>query len=112
MTAVAIQTPSPRKKVFDITVVPGTPQVIIPDSLEFNIVAVAPGGAGTYSIEYALTEELGDYRPLNNGETNANTGLSNGGTLTARTTTIYSPGVQKLRFTATTASTRFIAYGD
>jgi hypothetical protein len=102
---------SPRKKIFDKTVAAGGTFEISPGSLAFSIVASAPGGAGTYSIEYALTEELDDWRPLNNSDAVANTTLPNGGTVTARTSHVAYPGVQVLRFTAVTNPTRFIAYG-
>lgn len=111
MTAVTISRPSPRRKLFDITVVPGAPQTVIPGGLAFQIVAAATEGAGTYNIEHAYTLELDDYRPTKNNAAADNTGLSNGGTLDARTTPIASPGVQVLKFTAVTAPTRFIAYG-
>lgn len=112
MTAVVISSgSSPRKTIFDVVVVPGTPVILSPGGSHFNIVAAAPSGAGTYSIEYALTTDLGDWRPLKNGEAADNTALSNVGTLPARTSTVAPPSVQQLRFTAVANPTRFAAYG-
>lgn len=111
MTTVTVSGPSPRKKIFDITVVPGTPQTIRPSSLHFDIVAKIVTTAGAYTIEQALTEELSDWRPLKNSAAVDNTALANDGTVGARTSTVVPPGAQLLKFTATTTSTRFVAYG-
>lgn len=106
---------SARKKLFDIVVSPGTPQTVVPSALSFHIVAVATvAGAGTYSIDYsqvAAVDGVDDYRPTINDSDAANTGISNGAAIAARSTSIAVPGVQRLRFTATTQPTRFIAYG-
>lgn len=112
MTAVSITSgASPRKRIFDVTVTPGTPVELSPGGVNFNIFAVAPGAAGTYTIEQALTPDLGDWRPLKNDSAVDNTGLASSGSVAARTSTVVAPGVQKLRLTATTSPIRFVAYG-
>lgn len=112
MTAVNITSgPNPRKKIFDIVVVPGAPKDVSPGGTHFNILAQAPGAAATYTIEYALTPDLGDWRPLKNDSAVDNTALPSGGTVAARTSTVAAPGVQLLRLTAITNSVRFVAYG-
>lgn len=108
---------SPRRKVFDVTVAAGESTVVTPSAREFNVLAVAPAAAGTYSIQFSIVNDadeaggVDDWQPLKNSAGTENTDLSNGGTVGARTSTIYSPGVQRLKLSATTAPTRFIAYG-
>ena len=116
MTTVSgIAAPGPRKKVCDVTVSPGTPVTFVTRATSFSIVAFATAaGAGTYSIDYSLVgadDDEDDFRPLLNSAGAANTGLSNGGTVAARTSSVASPGVGRIKLTATTQPTRFIAYG-
>ena len=117
MTTASFGGPSPRRKVFDVIVDEGDSITVTPSALEFNILAVPPEGAGTYSIQFSVVgdaEETGgvdDWQALNNSAGDPNSDLSNGGSIGARTSVVYSPGVQRLKFSASSAPTRFIGYG-
>lgn len=111
MPVPALARPNPRRLFVDAEVAPGTPLILDPGCVNLNIVAQAVGDAGTITIEGAYTNELNDWRYLNNQEGAPMNGISTGGSLAQRTAVLLAPGVQKIRLTAGTNPVRFVGYG-
>lgn len=105
-----------RRKLFDVTVLVGTPQVLFLPSADSAQLLVIPAATGTVLVERFNTVDGSnvplDLQTVQNEAAAAMTAIASGAAVNTRTAVLAAPCVTGLKITATTASCRVVVNGQ